>query len=560
MIPRCTIITPCFDDGLFLAELRRSLELNEVVLHVIVDDGSSDPVTLEILASIEADSDVTVLRSPNGGPAAARNRAIQAVKTRYVMAVDADDIVMPGAIRDLADALDADAGLSVVWGDTVIFGTKLAHVPSAADLDAWWFTFVNDVVVGLMGRTGALTRAGWDETSRYEDWGTTLSLVEVGACGRNIGRATYGYRSHAQPRRLQEAAAHDEEEIQNLRSRYRSAFARRKDARQQSSAPLGVRIIGTTLAAIPGMSVSSEHRWVNRLSTYVWRRRWIHHPGDLPRNPLIGRFRNRRTAGAIGQLAVRLHDVIPAATHVVIVSPHQDDAVLSTFALLDDPALTVQVVNVFTGPTDSAEWVDRVGAANPDQEAEVRQMEDRRALNGRADVVDLRCGPETTPNDLRMLVGRALDLSRRAHAEGLVVAIPAGAGLTTSGPRLHDVGPVARILGTATSLRHRDHLVVRGAVAEWASAHPDVTTILYDELPYHWAKSALRTVDQDGLFHLPVDTTTKAAAVRCYASQANSLFTTEQLASLERWLPTVETYGRLTRLATLNDAAIGVGG
>jgi len=542
--PRCTIITPCFNDGVFLEELRRSIELGEMVEHVIVDDGSTDPVTLEILASLEKGPGVTVLRTLRSGPASARNLAIRSVETPYAMPVDADDTIMPGAIRDLADALDADPGLSVVWGDTVIFGTRLAKVPCAADLDPWWFTFVNDVVVGLMGRTEVLAQAGWDETSEYEDWGTTLSLIGAGARGRNVGRVTYGYRSHTQARRRNEAEKRDEEEIENLRTRYRWIFRQRRELRRRSSAPFGVRVIGTVVAGIPGLSDSSQNRWVNRLSRYVWRRRWIHHPGDLPCHPLRMRFRSDRPAHASGPLVLGVRDVVPSATHVVIVSPHCDDAVLSAFALLDDPGLTVEVVNVFTEPTESADWIDRVGAVSAVQEAEERQREDQCALGGRAVVVDLGCGPRISEDDLRARLGRALEASRQAHGAGLLVAAPAGAGLMTAAPRLHGVGPVARLLGTATSLRHRDHLIVRDAVLRWAAAHPDVCAIVFDDFPYHWAKSALRSADPDGAFHLPVDTTAKAAAIRCYASQMEALFTTEQRAHLEGWLPPVEAYSR----------------
>ena len=542
MIPRCTIITPCFNDGVFLQELRRSIVHGEDVRHVIVDDGSTDPVTLEILASMEAVPEVTVLRTSRGGPAAARNLAIRAVTTRYVMPVDADDTIMPGAIRDLADALDAAPDLTVVWGHTVIFGARLLKVPSAADLDPWWFTFVNDVVVGIMGRTEALAEAGWDETSSYEDWGTTLSLIEAGARGRNVGRVTYGYRTHIQSRRRDEAERRDEEEIANLRTRYGWMVRRRRELRRRSSAPFGVRVLGTMVPAVPGLSVSSQNRCVNRLSRYVWRRRWIHHPGDLPCHPLKLIFRRERTARASGPLVLGVRDVVPSATHVVIVSPHCDDAVLSAFALLDDPGLTVEVVNVFTEPTDSAEWIHRVGASSAVQEAKERREEDQHALDGRAAVVDLGCGPRTSDHDLRERLESALEASRRTHGAGLLVAAPAGAGLTTAAPRAHRVGPVARLLGTATSMRHRDHVSVRDVVQGWVDTHPEVRAIAFDDFPYHWARSALLGADSNTSFHLPVDTTVKAAAVRCYASQIDALFTAEQSAHLEGWLPPVESY------------------
>jgi hypothetical protein len=198
------------------------------------------------------------------------------------------------------------------------------------------------------------------------------------------------------------------------------------------------------------------------------------------------------------------------------------------------------VINVFTTGATSDDWLRRTGVGDADLDAVVRRSEDLRALGERAASVDLECGPSTSADDVSTRIGRALDDCRERSSGRFVVAAPAGAGRTDSPSRLDHVGPVARLLGSATSAVHPDHLRVRDAVLEWGRANPETTILLYDELPYHWAGSGL--TGEDRVFHLPVDTSSKAAAVRCYESQLGALFTDEQVAALPRWLPAVESF------------------
>ena len=80
----------------------------EIEIHV-VDDASTDPGTLALLSELERSDDVSVLRMPeNGGPSAARNAALERVRGRYVLPVDADNMLLPDAVERLAGQL-ADA-------------------------------------------------------------------------------------------------------------------------------------------------------------------------------------------------------------------------------------------------------------------------------------------------------------------------------------------------------------------------------------------------------------------------------------------------------------------
>jgi hypothetical protein len=74
---------------------------------IVVDDGSTDAHTLGVLDDLESDHRVTVLRGPNRGPGAARNRAIRHSSGAAVLPLDADNWLEPEAIEVLVGELQS---------------------------------------------------------------------------------------------------------------------------------------------------------------------------------------------------------------------------------------------------------------------------------------------------------------------------------------------------------------------------------------------------------------------------------------------------------------------
>lgn len=97
-----TLIMPAYNaEDTLEASVRSVLDQSVPDLRlIVVDDGSTDatPALLERLAA--EDSRITKLRVPNGGPALARNRALDLLdaETEYVMFLDADDRLLPDAL------------------------------------------------------------------------------------------------------------------------------------------------------------------------------------------------------------------------------------------------------------------------------------------------------------------------------------------------------------------------------------------------------------------------------------------------------------------------------
>src|SRR5262245_63306392 len=113
--PKISVIVPCYNLGEYLSEavdsvLAQSRQDFEVI---VVDDGSTDPATIEILSSFSRPK-TRVLRAPHAGLAAARNRGIASSSGEYLCALDADDRLAPAFLEKTSAVLDADPSATFV--------------------------------------------------------------------------------------------------------------------------------------------------------------------------------------------------------------------------------------------------------------------------------------------------------------------------------------------------------------------------------------------------------------------------------------------------------------
>src|SRR4029079_16871378 len=104
------VVIPCFNLGAFLEETVASVRAHTrpAAEIVVVDDGSDDPRTLEVLARIP---DLTggrgrVERVPHGGVARARDHGCRATSSPYLLWLDADDLLDTTFLEKTAERLD----------------------------------------------------------------------------------------------------------------------------------------------------------------------------------------------------------------------------------------------------------------------------------------------------------------------------------------------------------------------------------------------------------------------------------------------------------------------
>lgn len=106
-----SVIIPAYNSESFLSECvdsvlaQRGFASPQEMEIIIVDDGSTDTTGAIADRYAAADSRVKVLHVPNGGLSYARNHGMDAALGDYLCFVDADDILLPDALRSLRIAI-----------------------------------------------------------------------------------------------------------------------------------------------------------------------------------------------------------------------------------------------------------------------------------------------------------------------------------------------------------------------------------------------------------------------------------------------------------------------
>jgi glycosyltransferase involved in cell wall biosynthesis len=245
------VVIPCFNDGETLSDAVSSARAQERIDElVVVDDGSTDPDTLALFVSLQAEG-VRVVHRPNGGLGAARMSGVDATSSDYVFCLDADDRLLPGSLAALASALDSDPELALAWGDYRLFGERSWRQQTAPSLDPWQIAYQNDLPASLMIRRGELLAAGgWQLRGGYEDWDLLMSLAERGARGARLAIVAYEYRQHG-VRMLAESATRHADIYALLQQRHPRLFSERRRAWRRSNAPWALKLALPLIFALP---------------------------------------------------------------------------------------------------------------------------------------------------------------------------------------------------------------------------------------------------------------------------------------------------------------------
>lgn len=138
-----SVVIPAFNASTTIGEtidsvLDQHMAPNMVVDIIVVDDCSFDG-TPQFVATYGAGiGAITLLVQPeNAGPAAARNRGLRASKSDYVMFLDADDVLVQGALWVALHTLSQQKGLAAVITDVELVNAHREVLPAQLNAMVW---------------------------------------------------------------------------------------------------------------------------------------------------------------------------------------------------------------------------------------------------------------------------------------------------------------------------------------------------------------------------------------------------------------------------------------
>jgi glycosyltransferase involved in cell wall biosynthesis len=218
--PTVTVIMANFNGAAHLAETLGSVQKQSMRdLEIIVSDDASDDRSAEIVTALMAkDPRIRLIRGErNGGPAAARNRALAVANGEWIAIVDGDDLIHPKRFATLVEAAVRD-GADIVADDLLVFDSDHSRPPTTLLEGRWarapFWVEIRDYIRlnNFYGRGPALgylkplfrsslltdTFTRYDEDLRIaEDYNLALQLLRAGARFRVYPLLLYFYRKHS---------------------------------------------------------------------------------------------------------------------------------------------------------------------------------------------------------------------------------------------------------------------------------------------------------------------------------------------------------------------------
>jgi glycosyltransferase involved in cell wall biosynthesis/GT2 family glycosyltransferase len=197
--PAVSFVIPCFNQGRFLEDALCSVFFQTFTSFdvVIVDDGSDDAETLEILDRLDWPR-TQLIHQENRGLPGARNTGIREARGTYVVPLDADDGVAPEFLAKLVDALEQNPEAAFAQCYAELFGDQHG-VWVSRPFNPYQLMLSNSVVGCVVLRKAAWEEVGgYDETltSGNEDWDLWLRLTEAGWEQALVAEPLFRYRKH----------------------------------------------------------------------------------------------------------------------------------------------------------------------------------------------------------------------------------------------------------------------------------------------------------------------------------------------------------------------------
>ena len=199
MLPKVSIIIPCYNHGKFIKEAIHSVETcaeKDLYEIIILNDGSTDEYTIEQLKKLSAEG-YHVINQQNMGLGAARNNAIKQAKGKYILPLDSDNKIRPEYIYESIKILDIQEHISVVYSDAISFGE------SSKKLIPGEFNLQKLMIENYIDACAVYRKSVWEKIGGYdehmpvmgmEDWDFWLNISLQGYDFHYVSETLFEYR------------------------------------------------------------------------------------------------------------------------------------------------------------------------------------------------------------------------------------------------------------------------------------------------------------------------------------------------------------------------------
>ncbi|MFB9329631.1 glycosyltransferase [Paenibacillus aurantiacus] len=219
--PWVSIVIPCYNYGEFLEEaidscLASTLQDFEII---VVNDGSTDPFTVELLKQLHKPK-TRVIHQKNQGVSAALNNGIREARGKYIFRLDADDRIHPTLLEKGTWVMETRPEVGFVTCHLKMFGNESwTWTPPPYSFER--LLNENIVIGNSLFRKVAWEQAnGFEEQGDgYDDWEFWIKLAAKGWEGFQIPEVLFFYRRHGFTRSA-ELLTRYEQIKRNMRQKY----------------------------------------------------------------------------------------------------------------------------------------------------------------------------------------------------------------------------------------------------------------------------------------------------------------------------------------------------
>lgn len=196
--PVVSIVTPFYNTGSIFEETAHVVFAQSFQQWewIIVDDGSTDQRSIDLLEKIKKDPRVKVIRRKNRGLSAARNVGFHSATTNFIFQLDSDDLIEPTAVEKSLWYAVRHSQAAFINGFSGAFGAQ-EYIWCNGFHERSYFLIDNRVCpIALVRRDVHALVGGYDETmkSGLEDWDFWLRCAEHGFWGVTLPEITCWYR------------------------------------------------------------------------------------------------------------------------------------------------------------------------------------------------------------------------------------------------------------------------------------------------------------------------------------------------------------------------------